>query len=127
MKRLVATEVAAYRNAKLREQGMVCLLCQATIGIKDAVLDHDHTTGHCRGVLHRGCNSMLGKIENNRCIAQLSDKDLLNTFLSNVGEYLERSTGVLHNTHKTDEEKRIRRNKKARINRAKSATKDADS
>jgi len=118
MKRLVASEVAAYRNARLREQGMACLLCGRPLSIQEAVLDHNHRTGHCRGVLHRGCNSMLGKIENARDIAGLKSKIDLGIFLGNVLEYMERSTGVLHNTHKTEEEKRRTRNRKARIRRA---------
>lgn len=121
MKRLVASEVAAYRNAKLREQGMVCLLCGRTISISEAVLDHNHATGHCR-VIHRGCNSMLGKIENAAAIAGLKSKIDLGIFLGNVVGYMDRSLNVLHNTHKTDEEKRIARNRKARIRRAKQET-----
>ena len=117
MKRLKSNEIASYRNAKLKEQKGVCLLCEQPLDFKEATLDHDHVTGLCRGVIHRGCNSMLGKIENARSICKLTDDVALNNLLKNVESYLKRSLNVLHYTHLTDDEKRLKRNKKARLKR----------
>lgn len=83
------------------------------------VLDHDHSTGAVRGVLHNGCNALLGKVENN--YKRYGVRDLA-AFLYNAAPYLQRhasnQTGLLHNTHKTGDEKREQRNAKARATRA---------
>ncbi len=54
------------------------------------MLDHDHSTGFVRGVLDRGCNSLLGKVENNYRRFGVSN---LAAFLGGVYGYLRR-----HNT-----------------------------
>jgi hypothetical protein len=102
----------------LAEQGGRCLLCCDHIA-DDAVLDHDHKTGRVRGVLHRGCNAMLGHIENNTARNNLHGGRLF-SMLSRVEDYLSRryDSNPLHHTHRTEEEKRVRRNKKARATRA---------
>jgi hypothetical protein len=87
------------------------------------VLDHDHSTGAVRATLHAGCNSLLGKVENNYKRYGVTN---LAAFLSGVASYLQRhtinQTGWLHNTHKTDDEKRIKRNAAARSKRASKST-----
>lgn len=83
------------------------------------VLDHDHGTGAVRGVLHNGCNALLGKVENNH-----KRYGVLNVqaFLAGAGAYLQahvtNRTQLLHPTHKSDDEKRLARNAKARAARA---------
>jgi len=88
---------------------------------RDPVLDHDHATGAVRGTLHRSCNALLGKVENNHARFGVS-VDSLPAFLHGAAAYLQRHktniTGLLHPTHKTDDEKRIARNKKAVTRRA---------
>lgn len=88
---------------------------------KDPVLDHCHTTGAVRGTLHRSCNALLGKVENNHARFGLS-KANLPAFLHGAAKYLQihttNITGMLHPTHKTDDEKRVRRNKLAVQRRA---------
>jgi len=64
--KLKTTEVKPLRERLLLEQGGRCALCGQLIDEGKAVLDHDHATGHCRGVLHRSCNSVLGKWERGR-------------------------------------------------------------
>lgn len=115
--RLKPKEVKPYREKTLQQQGFVCLVCGKTLAASEAVLDHDHKTGLVRGVLHRGCNSLLGKLENNhkRC----GVPDLLG-FLSGVSAYLQKPAHeTYHPSYKTQDEKRLRRNKKAKKRREK--------
>jgi hypothetical protein len=83
------------------------------------VLDHDHSTGAVRATLHRGCNALLGKVENNHKRYGIPN---LAAFANGIAAYLQahetNRTGLLHPTHKTDDEKRLRRNKIARASRA---------
>lgn len=123
MTRLTAAQVKTVRVSIAASQGNRCALCGGQLGIKaplDPVLDHDHRTGAVRGVLHRGCNSLLGKVENNA--ARYGVRDIL-AFCGGLANYLRKHmtniTGYLHPTHRTDEETRLLRNKRARIARSK--------
>jgi hypothetical protein len=84
------------------------------------VLDHDHKGGHIRAVLHRGCNALLGRIENNAPRHGLKTEQLIN-FLTGAARYIdvhqENRTGLIHPTHKTAEEKEIARKAKAKRKR----------
>jgi hypothetical protein len=117
--RLKQSQIADTRNNLLTDQGGRCALCKLPCSDEQAVLDHDHQTGAIRGTLHRGCNALLGKVENNYKRYGVSN---LRSFLSGLATYLERhltnSTGLLHPTYKTEDEKRERRNKLARARRA---------
>ncbi len=117
--KLKASEVAPTRARLLIEQRGACALCQLPWKLgQDDVLDHCHTTGAVRGTLHRGCNSLLGKVENNYKRYGVHN---LGAFLNNATAYLQRhetnQTGLIHPTHKTDDEKRLARNKRARVAR----------
>lgn len=119
--RLTTAKAAALRAKLLEEQGGVCALCKEPIMVGEAVLDHDHKTGQVRGVLHRGCNAMLGHLENNRPRHKLISVQRFAKFLAAVIEYVYRrrpdDTPVYH-TYRTADEKRELRNKRARIARA---------
>lgn len=95
------------------------MLCCDRVGPDEAVLDHCHTTGHCRGVLHRGCNSMLGVIENNRPRYMLKGPRLF-AMLERVEKYLaaDPTSNPLYHTFKTPEQKRVAKNTRARKARA---------
>jgi hypothetical protein len=116
--KLSASQVKSHREDTLRNQQGRCVLCCEQV-TDDAVLDHDHKTGHIRGVLHRGCNSMLGVIENNRPRYLLGGSRLF-TMLSRVEAYMKADhTGKpLHPTHRTAEQKRVRTNLRAKKARA---------
>jgi len=90
------------------------------------VLDHDHATGDVRAVLHRWCNGVLGKIENWSGRIGRGIDPLI--FLANTLAYLEHHkahpSGVKYPTFKTEDEKRERRNARARAARRK--VKEAD-
>lgn len=108
-----------FRLQTLAKQGGRCAICRMPLAPADAVLDHDHVTGECRGVLHRGCNSMLGKIENHRRIAKLTTVEALAAFLQGVMPYLgQDGLGVLYPSFRTAEEKRLRANARRRKARA---------
>ncbi len=83
------------------------------------VLDHCHSTGAVRATLHRGCNALLGKIENNHKRYGVTN---LAAFTNGVAAYLQlhqmNQTGWLHPTHKDEDEKRLLRNTRARKARA---------
>ena len=101
----------------LLRQGGRCAICQ--LPVKRDCLDHDHSTGAVRGVCCSGCNAVLGKIENSYRRYGVQN---LSAFCNGVAAYLTRHsiniTGLLHPTHKSDEEKRIAANTKARKRRA---------
>lgn len=103
----------------MAQQGNRCALCGLPGVSSDPVLDHCHKTGAVRGTLHRSCNSLLGKVENNS--ARFGVKSLP-AFLHGCAAYLQKHstniTGLIHPTHKTEDEKRIARNAKAVKKRA---------
>lgn|SRR5690606_24189958 len=119
MQRLTTSAVAPYRQQLLMKQAGKCKLCLRRPAVP--CLDHCHSEGVVRGVLCRGCNALLGKIENNAARNGLRGADL-NTYLMNIPAYLaygqQGGTGVLHPTHKTEDEKRLKRNADARKRRA---------
>ena len=120
MRRIKTTEVGNVRLQLLQAQAGNCALCRTPCTAAQAVLDHDHGTGAVRAVLHRGCNALLGKLENNAARYGVRD---IGVFANGVAQYLRTHltniTGLLHPTHKTPEEKRIRINMRARAARAK--------
>ena len=126
MTRLKPKDVATFRREQLQKQGGICPLCLEVIEPGDAVLDHCHKTGLCRGVLHRFCNTMLGKVENARVRYRLTDDRILGNLLSNLIPYSSRTLDVYHPTHRTEDEKRIRRNAKAKKRRQTLKSKPGD-
>lgn len=117
--KLKTTQVKPYREKMYAEQSGRCAITHYPISLEKAVLDHDHSTGKVRGVLSRGANALLGKIENNFKRYGLTFPEVA-ALGKNLGTYLSRNYdhNPLHPTHKTDEEKRIRRNALAKKRRA---------
>lgn len=117
--RLKASEISVVRERLAQLQHGRCAICQ--LPLSKPVLDHDHSTGAVRATLHAGCNSLLGKVENNYKRYGVHN---LAAFLAGTAAYLQRhstnQTGYLHNTHKDQDEKRELKNKRARATRAKS-------
>ncbi|WVH05406.1 endonuclease VII [Agrobacterium phage Alfirin] len=120
MRKLKHAELPIVRAQILRNQGGVCPLCKRKLSIQGACQDHDHSTGLLRGVLCRNCNGIEGKIKNLavRGRATLS----LEQYVANVVRYWvhhnEDRTGFLYPTHLNEDEKRLKRNAKARKARA---------
>jgi hypothetical protein len=116
--KLKHSEIAPYRNTQLKAQTYRCALCDDVIH-GDAVLDHDHKTGLLRKVLHRGCNALLGKIENNMLRNKVTLERLTGISKRLIGYITDTHTDVIHPTFKTKEEqnestalKRIKNRKK---------------
>ena len=110
-----AAEIAVYRKDMLAKQFNICPLCDTPITADKAVLDHAHGSGHIRAVLHRGCNTILSKVENNYKRMGVS-MDQLYGMCSPIAEFLEDdySANPFHPLHRTSEEKRVARNARAR-------------
>lgn len=123
MRRLTTSELKVIRTQFLVQQNGKCAICLQPINMskqgQDPVLDHCHKTGAVRAVLHRSCNALLGKVENNS--ARFGVRNLP-AFLHGTASYLQKYstniTGLIHSTHLTDDEKRIKRNKQAVKRRA---------
>lgn len=117
MRRLKTTELAKWRDERMAATGGKCELCK--LPVKAPCADHDHATGAMRGTICRGCNSVLGKIENSYRKYGVQN---LSAFLHGAASYLQRHstnvTGLLHPSHKSEDEKRERRNLLARKRRA---------
>lgn len=113
--KLKTTEVKTFRQQQWQKQGQCCALCGDTVIEQEAVLDHDHKTGLLRGVLHRGCNSLLGKIENNMPRSRV-DLGRLSAISHNLIKYLtaEPCSEYLHPTYKTPEERKMAYKKKGK-------------
>jgi len=103
--RLKYTEVKTHRSQQLLEQNNCCALCGEEI-IDDAVLDHDHKSGLIRKVLHRGCNAMLGKIENNMARNRI-DIERLSKWALNIVDYITKTHSDLQ--HPTYKEKTMKK------------------
>jgi hypothetical protein len=81
----------------------------------DAVLDHDHKTGRVRKVLHRGCNSMLGKVENNMARSLMSI-DRLDAWAKNLVSYMQaQHTDIIHPTYKERKHAKVKKTSKTTI------------
>ncbi len=126
-RRIKASEVPVIRAALVIEQNNRCLMCHGLFYTKmplDPVLDHDHKTGALRGVLHRGCNSLLGKFENYAPQAWVK-RENLGMVAAGMADYLlsySPRPRKKHHTFRTAEEKAV--TAKARVKRRR-ATKKA--
>lgn len=97
---------------QLKAQGGMCPLCAQEIDVtkdREGVIDHDHSTGECRGVLHRSCNSAEGKIRHAVVCwgTKTSEYQAVVEFLDNLVNYLKQpGLGVIYAQHQTPEEKK---------------------
>jgi len=97
MKQLKNSEVKNFREEMLLEQNNICPLCEQHINKNDACLDHDHTTGEIRGVLHSNCNSLEGVIKSRFTRSGVHKLTDLITYLNNLIVYLQKEHHkVLH-------------------------------
>lgn len=123
----------------LKEQGGNCLICKKRINVKttgkssDYALDHSHSTGEVRGVLHRSCNSSEGKVRHavSRWGSKSSDETAVVEYLENLTKYLRecldgvRTTGLMYPNHRTPEEQKAAAALKRRKQYAEKKVKEA--
>lgn len=111
-------DIKPLREQFLKEQGGLCALCHEPIGPGEAVLDHRHSDGYLRSVLHRGCNAYIGHMENNQK-RNLITPSRLRSILANFERYVQTHKPILHPTHRTPEERAERTKKRAKMRRKK--------
>ena len=120
--RIKNKDIPVLREKIMLQQDCQCWLCKIDLRTVTACLDHDHETGRIRGVLCQNCNGIEGKISNlaRRGKRNGTRYDFIVSILGywNMNSALQRPE--IHPTHKTSDEKRLRRNKKAREKRKKS-------
>lgn len=116
MKKVKPKEIKELREEYLRIQSNLCALCKDALDLSEAVLDHDHTSGRLRGVLHRGCNVMEGVITNNMRRNKI-DEIRLGSILAHLQAYQKDLKDLVHPTHLTPEEKLERRKQRAKKRR----------
>ena len=125
MRRISHSQVRHIKEEMLAEQGGVCAICTTPIAGDNACLDHDHKSGYLRAVLCRNCNRGEGKVKTvaTSCKRQFDQIWWLKRLLAYLEEHSDTvpSHGLIHPTHRTLDEKRLRANKKARERRAKKA------
>ena len=116
--KLKSREIRPLREQLLQEQNNLCAICQEPLDPMEAVLDHCHTTGQIRAVLHRGCNMYIGALENNQKRNRISATKLAN-ILANFQTYVVTLKPMLHPTHLTPEQRVARSKKRAKARRKK--------
>ena len=103
MRKLKHSEIKSTREDYIIKQRGTCALCEEIID--SPVLDHSHTTGHIRGVLCRGCNCILSKVENNLAINKITPSKL-HMILMNMEEYMITESELIHPTFKDKTKKK---------------------
>lgn len=103
------------------EQNNLCWLCDVDLNTVTPCLDHDHQNGAIRGVLCQNCNGIEGKIANlaNRAKREKTRYDFLNRVLRYWNFFSACKRDLIHPSHKTADEKRLLKNKRARQRRKK--------
>lgn len=120
MKRLSTSQVPDVTRQLVRMQGGKCGVCGLPFTKRDGpVCDHDHDTGIIRGAIHRSCNGAEGRVKSKAKMGHTGVAPA--DFIIGLGKYLEKhkkpQTKLIYPSHRTDEEKRLERNRKARIRR----------
>lgn len=119
--RLKPKDIPLVREQLAIKQGGLCALCSVDLSGLMACLDHDHATGRIRAVLCQNCNGIEGKIHNlcRRARRDRTVDQFLQSILAYWQAHRDAPSDLLHPTYRTEDEKRLRRNKKARLRRAK--------
>lgn len=119
--RLTHAQLLPVKRQLVVAQGNKCAICPQpiTAGV-DSCLDHDHKTGMIRGALCRNCNGIEGKVKNlaTRAKRTGSAAQWLVNLLNYWAAHEARPSNVFHPLHKTQDEKRVKINAKARARRA---------
>jgi hypothetical protein len=122
--RIKQVDLKVVRAALVKEQGGLCPLCERELSYikpQQRCVDHDHSkegpsAGAIRGVLCSNCNGNEGRIRSRVLCAKghLSEIEWLQNLLDYWKAHQTNQTGLIHHTHKTPNEERLLKNKKAR-------------
>jgi hypothetical protein len=120
MRKLKQREIKGVRDDILQKQGHKCAICLIDLPNDAAVLDHSHVTGAVRGALCRNCNGIEGKVHNlaRRAQRKFNAAWWIGRLLKYWASHETDQTGLMHPTHRTADDKRLRANKLARERRA---------
>lgn len=121
-KRLTNSELANVRDQMVLKQGRKCAICGFPFTSRDGpCVDHDHDTGFIRAAIHRSCNQAEGRVKTKAMLGHTGVPAY--DYIIRLGKYLELHQTprypLIHPLHKTEEEKRLAKNKRARTLRAK--------
>ena len=121
--RIKRGDIPAITAEKARAQGGICPLCGIKLSSVTPCLDHDHETGLLRGVLCLNCNGMEGKVINRARRASRGQPPVewLKRLMLYYAKWEAKPDRREHWTFKSAEEKRLERNAKARLARARKA------
>lgn len=116
--RIKTADIPDWRAKIIIEQGGKCWICEIDLSEAVACLDHDHETGRVRGVLCNNCNGIEGKVSN---LARRGKRDKTKRqFVEKILSYwVAQQKELIHPSHKTSDEKRLLRNKRARLRKKK--------
>lgn len=129
MRKIKQSEMKEVKAELIKRQGGICPICgnplRAVLPVNQ-VVDHNHEgVGAIRGVLCRGCNGSIGRIEmlvRSYCKAGNNNYFIVKT-LRNIAGYLELhntpQTEWIYPTHKSPAELKEAKNRKARLSYAK--------
>ena len=122
VRKLKSSETAGVLKQLVTKQGNVCAVCNKPFTKRDyAVLDHCHKSGFIRGALHNSCNGAEGRVKSK---AQMGHSGVSPTdYVIGLAAYLTFHKKIhypliMHN-HLNEDEKRLKKNAKARRTRAK--------
>lgn len=119
--RIKKSDIPEVKIKLLKQQNYECGICGVdltNIQTKNLCLDHCHVAGYIRKVLCRNCNGIEGKIFNLCRRGQREGNPI--EFANKLINYWNLpTTALFHPLHKTEDEKRLDRNAKARKARAK--------
>lgn len=118
--RIKVKDIPVLRKKLAVLQENKCLICRVDLDSVVSCLDHDHKSGVIRSVLCANCNGIEGKIFNLARRGKRSDTEF--NFLTKILCYWEAwsnppKDAFIHPKHRTHDEKRVARNKKAREKR----------
>ena len=131
--KLAQKDIKAARDIMLKTQDYKCLLCgldfrtmkvrgRRRVPVSTPVLDHCHEHGFVRGVICNTCNGKFGEGKVRQAAKACSRTLTEAEWLMNLAEYWAKhetpQTKYIHPTHKTEDEKRLARNKRERLRRA---------
>lgn len=122
MRKMSKNELLDVKKMLLVKQNGLCPICGKDLSRTapaNQVLDHDHTTGVVRAVLHRGCNRVEGSVWNTiqRWGKAKGFLEVLGTMQRLIDFWKLHSTpqtDIIYYNHKTAAEKRAAYNAKRR-------------